>query len=123
MILAIVGSHKLPDWARTEVIPIIDRFIKAHPEVTKVISGGAIGVDTLAEEYAFFWGIEFEAFKPKEHRWSGANGFQARNLKIAQTCDMLLRIYHEGIKTRGSEYTANEAARLGKPVYQEMMVA
>jgi hypothetical protein len=103
------------------VIPIIDRFIKAHPEVTKVISGGATGVDTFVSEYCFFWGIEFEAIRPRDHKWGGPDGFEARNLKIARTCDMLLRIYHEGIKTKGSEFTAREAARLGKPVYQEMI--
>lgn len=112
MTLAIVGSAEL-----TAEQVAAAKFILAHVftryQPTKVVSGGAPGIDTLAERAARYRGIEFEKFLPAEKNWE--RGFKPRNIKIAEACDQLVRIVSSTAKTYGSGWTRDYAEDIGKP--------
>lgn len=113
MILAIVGSvDLLPHQLMTADWIIRCALIADRPQ--KVISGGAEGIDTLAEkvtlELAF---CAFEAFYPRHRRWA-PDGFRDRNILIAEECTHLLCIRSQQSKTYGSGWTEEYAKDLGK---------
>ncbi len=118
--LAIIGTKVLycpGDDARTR-----DRVRwsigRLQPDV--VISGGAAGVDTIAEQVAQDLGYD-EAngtlliLRPEIPRWH-PNGYQDRNRRIAETCTHLLRIHCRRSTTYGSGWTYDLAGRMGRPV-------
>lgn len=112
--LAIVGSQRPNNerMARFLVRMAIHCFRPA-----KIVSGGAAGVDTLAEVGAGFYGIPFQAFLPKHQRWE-PDGFRDRNIQIAEACTHLVRIANWNSKTYGSGWTHDYARKIGKKVYQ-----
>lgn len=118
MKLAIVGSTKFEkdpagiEWATDWINHYLDR-----PFLEAVISGGAIGIDSLAARLARGRGIEVIEFLPKQKRWA-PNGFEERNLLIAQNCDELLRLAHHASTTYGSGWTADRTEEMGKPVHR-----
>jgi hypothetical protein len=81
-----------------------------------VISGGAVGIDTMAVTVARELGIPEERIV--EHLPKGKNwpAYKARDKIIAEDCDRLICIVGECSTTHGSQWTRDEAARLGKPV-------
>jgi hypothetical protein len=117
-ILAIVGSTTFtnPNWrqiALREMRAEVERYDQA-PE--RVISGGADGIDKLAEEYARYAGIPFEEFLPRYRRWEPF-GFKVRNTLIGNACTRLLAIRCIESQTYGSGWTADYAEKvLRKPV-------
>lgn len=82
----------------------------------KVVSGGAIGIDSMAVAIARSMGIPYEVFLPKEKSWEG--GFKPRNILIAQACDKLLRVVAKSSTTYGSGWTRDYAAGLGKETWE-----
>lgn len=88
MKIAIVGSSHLTEneerTARQFSSMILNNHLKEGSVI--LISGGAKGVDTQAEDVAKQLGIECKIFRPAEHNW---DGYKVRNLKIAQECDIL----------------------------------
>jgi hypothetical protein len=112
--LAIVGSCSLAGNA--EATRIIARLFDEY-QPTRFVSGGAVGIDTMAREEAKRRGIRCRTFRPDVQRWDppGAYGFKARNIDIAEACDRLVRIVAIGSKTYGSGWTRDYAKRLGKP--------
>lgn len=125
MRLAIVGSVNITPHQRGLASVIIDGFLYSY-EPHAVISGGANGIDSLAEGRVFAWNrdnhlsILFEEFLPKNQRWE-PEGFKDRNLLIAQGCDSLLCIRTKQSTTYGSGWTADQAERLGKTVWRVMI--
>ena len=123
MILAVVGSTMLV--GNSEAYDrILDAFRKYNPD--GFTSGGAPGIDSMAEEYArkCFRLPEDRIFifKPTVHRWDGPGGFKERNLLIAQQCDALVRIVSSKTKTYGSGWTRDRAAEMGKPTEDFVVV-
>lgn len=114
--LAIVGSTQFKGdipasrWAWAEIAAEVSRL---SPEV--IISGGAPGIDTLADLYADAAGIPFVPHLPKNKRWK-PDGFADRNLLIAEDCTHLLAIRHPKSKTYGSGWTADRAEEMGRSV-------
>ncbi len=115
MILAIVGSRDCNVEQCKTARLIIRAFIRdLTPE--QVISGGAEGIDTLAEsETNKLTGYTFLKFLPRNKQWS-PDGYMERNQKIAYHCDMLLCIRTEQSESYGSGWTADYAEKLGKKV-------
>lgn len=130
MKLAIVGSVRFthPDAFQLAADIIRHKFRVFDPE--EFISGGEPdGVDGLAEKLATEHGIPEERrkiFLPKSHRWA-PNGYQDRNILIAETCTHLLAIRDHRSKsngwmdtapygTYGSGWTADFAEGLGRRV-------
>jgi len=92
MKVAIVGSSRLTDTeeadARKYCGLILNSLIKewGEDDIT-FVSGGASGVDTIAETTAKGLGLKTIIHKPLEYKWE--NGYKPRNMKIAQECDVL----------------------------------
>lgn len=121
--LAIVGStsfkRKEAWWTAEEII----RQTIAHLQPVVLISGGAVGIDSLAKTIGreLGYSIETETFVehlPEVRAWDppGKIGFKKRNFTIAQDCTQLLRIACKDSTTYGSGWTADKAKGLGKPV-------
>lgn len=114
MKLAIVGSAKLTKPQQFQAARIIGRLIRCH-KPTVILSGGASGVDAIAQLTANIYGIEYEGHHPITQRWKGPGGFEERNREIAESCDRLTRIVIPRATTYGSGYTRDLADALGKP--------
>lgn len=67
MQLAIVGSRFCSPEQTSYIIASIDDWISDNGRPARIISGGAAGVDTIAETYAANHGIPFIKF---EANWS-----------------------------------------------------
>jgi hypothetical protein len=86
---------------------------------TQVISGGAVGADTLAEEWAKENAIEFQVFKPQHkdfpksiRRFAAPH---ARNTLIAEHSNLVIAFW-DGQST-GTKDTIDKAIALSKKVY------
>jgi cytoskeletal protein RodZ len=129
--LAIVGSRDVPDYLSSSLVK--QAILEHKPSI--VISGGARGVDTMAEVIAREMGIPVMQFRPQQVSWDAMpmgepveavadngmivtvpGGYKARNMKIAESCDCLVRIASSTTKTYGSGWTADYAERIGKRV-------
>lgn len=104
MKLAIIGSRNITN------INIAD-YIKDIP--TLIISGGALGVDTLAAEYAINAGIELLEIKPNYKSYKRGAPIR-RNEQIVQQCDKVLAFWDGASK--GTKYTIDYARKHGKQV-------
>ena len=123
MNIAIVGSSQLSDQQAKSARHLISRIVHSITEESsyswfpKLISGAAVGVDSIAEGECDRAGWGSEIFPPANLRWE-PNGFKDRNLKIAEACDVLYCIRAKDSKTYGSGWTADRAEEMGKPVWR-----
>lgn len=104
MKLLIVGSRSITDFDLSKYIP---------EDVDHIISGGANGVDTLAEKYADEHGIPKTIVRPEYSRYGKAAPLR-RNEVMVDMADAVLVIW-DGI-SRGTQYTVKYAKEQGKPV-------
>lgn len=121
--LAIVGSQDLTDPQREAVDLLVCGIIHeyayrlGHRSVI-VVSGGAEGVDSIAEGAArSLLYYEPEIHYPKNRRW-GPDGFKDRNIIIAERCHQLVCIRSRQSTTYGSGWTSDYAEQLGKRVFR-----
>lgn len=115
MLLAVVGSTKVTDNQLDLASKIIRGFLLEVPRL--VISGGALGIDTLALEIANEYDIPRRVHLPNNNRWE-PDGYKARNLLIAEDCTHLLCIRTSQSTTYGSGWTADRAEEMGKTVWR-----
>lgn len=104
MKVAIVGS-------RSAVSVDIASALESRP--SEIISGGAVGVDTLAAEYARANGIKLSEYRPDYDRY-GRRAPHVRNRQMVMDADMVLAFW-DG-KSKGTESSINQARRQGKPL-------
>jgi predicted Rossmann fold nucleotide-binding protein DprA/Smf involved in DNA uptake len=104
MRVAIVGSRSIKNID-------IDRYIDFTPEL--IVSGGARGVDSIAEAWAKAKGIKTLIFHP-DYAMFGKAAPLKRNVKIVANADMVLAFW-DG-KSKGTKYTVELARRAGKTV-------
>ena len=104
MKVAIVGSRS---------IKAVDIAAYLPEGVTEIISGGAVGVDTLAAEYATAHGIALTVIRPDYARY-GRAATHIRNREIVERADRVLAFW-DGV-SRGTMSSVNQARRLGRPV-------
>lgn len=103
MLIAIIGSRGL--------IVDISKYIPRG--VTKIVSGGAKGIDTLAEEYADKNNISMQIIKPEYVKHKKAAPLK-RNEIIVNVSDLIIVIW-DG-ESRGTKYVIDYAKKVGKPV-------
>lgn len=116
MRLAIVGSTNVTEEQLKTAKAIIQGILIFYmPQV--VISGGAKGIDSLAEDEALLLNMKTVIHYPLNQKWA-PNGYQARNIKIAEDCTHLLCIRTQQSTTYGSGWTADRAEELGKTVWR-----
>lgn len=110
-IICIVGSHILTPAQENDARQIIKEILDNCKCNDVVISGGAKGVDSIAEEVANEEGLGFVVFKPMIERW---DAYRHRNWSMAYACDNLYRIVTKDSKTYGSGWTRDRAKEMGK---------
>ncbi len=91
MKLAIVGSSRLTSSeeknARESCEILLKQMVRNFGRNELIlVSGGASGVDTIAETTAYGLGLKCDIHRPTSENW---DGYKARNLKIAQECDVI----------------------------------
>lgn len=83
--------------------------------VTKVIAGGAQGVDTLAVEWAKAWGIEYEVVEAEWKRYGPRRGGRIRNRAMEPKGERLIALWDGASRGTGDMVAVMERAM--KPVY------
>ena len=104
MKLLIVGSRSITEYDLKKHIP---------SETNLIITGGAKGIDALAEEYADKKRISKLILRPQYELYGRAAPLK-RNEKMVELCDMVLIIW-DG-HSKGTEYTMRYAKKIGKKV-------
>jgi hypothetical protein len=107
MRLAIVGSRDYPN------LDEVRQFVDSLPNNTVVVSGGAGGVDTAAEEAARKRGLGVIIFPALWGAYGRGAGF-IRNKQIVETADEVVAFWHNN--SRGTAHTVGLAEKAGKPV-------
>ncbi len=104
MKVAVVGSRTIKNADISQYIP---------KDATHIITGGAVGVDRLAEWEARKRGINLTVFRPDYEKY-GKVAPLLRNKQIVNECDMLIAFW-DGT-SRGTAFTLRYAKEKGKPV-------
>lgn len=105
MKLLIAGSRKIEKFDFKKYIPL---------ETDLIISGGAKGIDTLAEQFAAHHGIATEIYRPRYDLYGRAAPLK-RNETMVDRADQVLVVW-DGTSS-GSKYTMEYAKKKGKPLY------
>ena len=103
MKLSIIGSRTLTK------IPL-DNYVTV--EVEEIISGGAVGVDSCAAEYAKSKGLKLTVFLPEYEKYGHAAPI-VRNKEIVDHADKIL-IFWNG-SSKGTLSVIKYAQKKGKP--------
>ena len=104
MKLLIAGSRSITDFDLAPHIP---------EDVTLILTGGANGVDMLAEAYADKKRISKLILRPQYKLYHKGAPLK-RNDRMVELCDRVLVIW-DGV-SRGTKHTIDYANKLGKPV-------
>lgn len=104
MKLLIAGSRSIKDLDISPYIPT---------DTELIISGGANGVDTLAEEYADKKRISKLILRPRYDLYRRAAPLK-RNDEMVELCDKVL-IFCDGV-SKGTKHTIDYANKIGKPI-------
>lgn len=91
----------------------LDLYINPD-SVGAIVSGGANGVDILAEEWAKKHNIEFVAYLP-DYKHYGKRAPLVRDEEMVNFCDVVIAFWN-GYST-GTLYTCNYAKKMGRKVY------
>lgn len=78
-----------------------------------IVSGGAIGIDSYAKNYALKNNIPLLEFLPKYHKY-GRQAPIMRNIQIVENCDYVLAFWNGS--SRGTKFTIDYALKRGKAV-------
>ncbi len=102
MKVGVIGSRSFTNYA------LLEKTLN-QLNISTIISGGAKGADSLAEEYASKNHIEAIIFKPD---WSaGKSAAAIRNAKIVENSDVIVAFW-DG-KSKGTNMTINMATTKG----------
>lgn len=107
MKIAIVGSRRYPHLGR------VRDYINSLPEDTVIVSGGAVGVDEMAEITAKERGLETIIFRADWKRFGRGAGM-VRNHDIVNAADKVVAFW-DG-KSDGTRNSIELARQAGKPV-------
>ena len=110
MKLLIAGSRSIKEYDLEKHIP---------EGTDMIITGGAGGIDTLAEQYADKKRISKLVLRPQYELYGRAAPIR-RNERIAELCDMALIVW-DG-KSKGTKYTIDYSKKIGKEVILVMVL-
>lgn len=109
MNIAVIGSRNFSDYNKLETI-----LNNLKPNITKIISGGAKGADSLAEKWAKNNNIETKIFIPDWNKHGKAAGF-IRNKLIIMDADEIVAFW-DG-KSKGTQNSINLAKEKGIKIH------
>ena len=104
MKLLVVGSRSITSFDLSPHIPA---------EVHTIISGGACGIDTLAEQYADSRRLSKYIIRPRYDLYGRAAPLK-RNEQMVDLADTVLVIW-DG-RSKGTQYTIQYAKKMNKPI-------
>ena len=104
MRLLVAGSRSVATFDLSAYIP---------SDTELIISGGAKGIDAIAEQYADRHGISKLVLRPDYKRYGRAAPLR-RNLCMVELADAVLAVW-DGI-SKGTQYTIECARRENKPL-------
>ncbi len=87
MRVIIAGSRGIRDYAR-----VCDAVRRSGFPITRVVSGMAGGVDTLAVRYAREHGLPCDQFPAEWRKWGRGAGYR-RNVQMARHADALIAVW------------------------------
>lgn len=108
--LAIVGSRNFNNYDL--LLKYMGLFL--FEDIEMIISGGAMGADSLGERYAKYYHIPTTIYKPEWGKYGKSAGF-IRNQMIVDNCDMVLAFW--GGESRGTADTIEKAKKAKKPTF------
>lgn len=104
MKVAIIGSRNLRN-------DMLECFVP--PDVTEIVSGGALGIDTCAKEFALKNDYPYKEFLPDYKKYGRAAPIR-RNDLIIDYSDLVLAFW-DG-KSAGTKYVIDRCKEIGKPI-------
>lgn len=107
MNIAIIGSRNSGNLTIKDIIKYIPK------ECSCIISGGAIGVDSLAKQTALKLNIPIKEFLPNYELFGKIAPIQ-RNIEIVNNSDQVIAFWD--YKSRGTRHTILECLKQDKPV-------
>ncbi len=112
MRVAIVGSRGIEyDAMQKKAYALLCRHIPAN--ATEIVSGGAVGIDSLAELYAERHGLPTRIFKP-DYGTYGKRAPIVRNDEIVKYAQYVLAFWDGS--SHGTAYTVATCIKEGVPV-------
>ena len=106
MKVAVVGSRGFDDY------PLLKETLSNH-QITRIISGGARGADSLAEQFAREHNIQTDIYRPDWKSYGRAAG-PKRNRTIVENSDKIIAFW-DG-ESKGTKSSIDLAKKLGKEV-------
>jgi predicted Rossmann fold nucleotide-binding protein DprA/Smf involved in DNA uptake len=108
MKVAIIGSRKIE--SKEFIFSNIDKY---KSEISAIISGGAVGVDSIAKSYAQSNNIQLLEYIPNYAKFGKAAPL-IRNRQIIDSCEMVLAFWDT--KSKGTKYAMDYAKKQNKRV-------
>ena len=112
--VAIVGSRTFSDYAL--VVKIIDRLITQSGGDLVIVSGGASGADSIAEDAAHMRLVPVTVILPDWNKFGKSAGFR-RNKEIIASADRVIALFGDGPRSKGTQHSVNLAIAAGKLVH------
>lgn len=109
MKVAVIGSRTFKDKERLF-------NILSNNNITHIISGGAIGADAIAEQWATLNDIPVTIYKPDWEKFGKSAGF-IRNYDIIKDAEMVIAFW-DGV-SKGTEHSLVYANKIGKQIIIE----
>jgi hypothetical protein len=106
--VAIIGSRTFNNY---ELVKSTMNSFDIPP--SKIVSGGAIGADSLGAKYANEYNIPLLVYKPDWKKYGKSAGF-LRNTDIIENSDIVVAFW-DGM-SNGTRDSINKATKLGKKV-------
>ena len=106
MKIAVIGSREFKDYS------LLMQFLD-EKKISKIISGGARGADSLAVKYARENNIDLQEFLPDYTKY-GRGAPLIRNKLIVDASDQVVAFW-DG-QSRGTKHTIDYAKKIGKGV-------
>ncbi len=106
MRVAVIGSREIGDFS-------IKSMIEHIPEnASELVSGGAPGIDTLAEQAAGLLGLPIKIFRP-DYEQEGRLAPLLRNIRIVEYADLVIAFWDN--HSRGTAHALNHCVQTSKP--------
>lgn len=105
MKVAVIGSRGITNFDLSKYLP---------EGTTELVSGGAPGVDTVAQRYADKTGMPIKVFRPRYDIYHPKRAPLMRNLEIIDYADIVLAFW-DG-KSRGTKFVIDNCKSRGKKV-------